>query len=73
MIKIKLEDGVLVVMNTGCEALDSKLIFERFYKGTQKEGSTGLGLSLVKAVCNNYALDVQYVFKGGYHHFSVKF
>lgn len=72
-IKIKLEDGVLVVMNTGCEALDSKLIFERFYKGTQKEGSTGLGLSLVKAVCNNYALDVQYVFKGGYHHFSVKF
>ena len=37
-------------------ALDAEHIFERFYQGAKKEGSTGLGLSIVDAVCRLYGL-----------------
>ena len=44
----------------GGGALDAEHIFERFYQGTKKEGSTGLGLSIVDAVCRLYGLRVGY-------------
>ncbi|MCD8237419.1 MAG: sensor histidine kinase [Prevotellaceae bacterium] len=47
-------------------------IFERFYQGNKKEGSSGLGLAIVSSICKQYDLDVQYSFRNAQHCFSVK-
>ena len=62
----------LSVCNSGAGgALDADHIFERFYQGSQKEGSTGLGLALVKAITDYYSLGLIYYFENGRHHFGV--
>lgn len=70
-IDIRIEGRTLTVSNEGGGALDGKRIFERFYQGSKKEGSTGLGLALVRAVANYYALAIGYRFENGRHLFSV--
>ncbi len=72
-IEITLLDRTLSVANTGISALDGERIFERFYQGAKKEGSTGLGLSIVKAVCNAYSIGIRYSFANGMHVFTVTF
>ena len=51
--------------------LDGKHIFERFYQGHKKEGSTGLGLALVDAVCRHSRLKVKYLYEEGWHIFEL--
>lgn len=64
----------LRVCNSGDKgALDAAHIFERFYQGTKKEGSTGLGLSIVDAVCRLYGLQVGYAYINRCHCFTVHF
>lgn len=70
-IHISFTDSSLEVSNTGGGALDEKRIFERFYQGSKKEGSTGLGLALVKSVCKASRLTVTYRYADGWHTFSV--
>lgn len=72
-IEITLLGRTLSVANTGVSALDGERIFERFYQGAKKEGSTGLGLSIVKAVCNAYSIGIRYSFANGMHVFTVTF
>ncbi len=72
-VSVSLSDGVLTVANSGEAPLDGELIFERFHQGTRKEGSTGLGLSIVKAICKAYNLSVEYSFKDKKHFFTVDF
>ncbi len=72
-IEVELCDSLLSVSNSGDYPLDSNKIFERFYQGVKKEGSTGLGLSIVKAICNLYNLQISYSFEEKKHKFSVKF
>ena len=59
-------------VNDGTAPLDAEHIFERFYQGARKEGSTGLGLALVSAVGRYYGLRIDYRFEGGRHRFSVR-
>lgn len=61
----------LSVSNDGSQPLDADRIFDRFFQGEKKEGSTGLGLALVKAVCKYYHLGLEYRFDNGRHCFSV--
>lgn len=62
------------VSNTGpYAALDGLQIFERFYQGNKREGSTGLGLALVKAICDLYGFKLCYSYTKEVHKFSVKF
>ena len=62
------------VCNSGAGGpLDAGRIFDRFYQGTKKEGSTGLGLAVVDAVCRLYGLKVSYSYKEGRHCFAVDF
>lgn len=61
----------LSVSNDGVQPLDADRIFDRFFQGEKKEGSTGLGLALVKAVCKYYHLGLEYRFDNGRHCFSV--
>lgn len=70
---IEIVGRTLRVSNTGGEPLDKEHIFERFYQAARKEGSTGLGLALVAAVCRYYNLRLEYFFADGKHNFEVEF
>lgn len=59
------------ISNTGEHPLDDKRIFEHFYQGSKKEGSTGLGLALVDSVCKASHLSVTYRYADGRHVFTV--
>lgn len=64
----------LTVSNSGAGGqLDAGHIFDRFYQGTRKAGSTGLGLAVVDAVCRLYGLRVAYSYIDGRHCFTVDF
>ena len=71
-IEVSVHERTLIISNNGNMPLDAKRIFDRFYQGTKKEGSTGLGLALVSAICHYYGLNVEYHFKQGRHYFLVK-
>lgn len=53
--------------------LDPAVIFRRFYRGANREGSAGLGLTLVESICRMYGLHVHYAFAEGRHVFKVDF
>lgn len=71
-IDMRVTKNSITLANTGKnEALDVTRIFERFYHSPEKTSSTGLGLSIVKAVCCIYGIDIEYRFAAGMHFFSL--
>ena len=71
VIRILFTAESMVVANSGEQPLDGERIFERFYQGHKKEGSTGLGLALAESVCKSSGLDIRYEFTEGMHRFTV--
>ena len=70
-ITVRTSPDRFVVSNTGARPLDGSRIFTRFYQeNSGKEGSTGLGLALVKTVCDNSGLSFGYEYDGR-HNFIV--
>jgi signal transduction histidine kinase len=60
---IELKAGALTVINTGKkESLDTTQIFNRFYKEDNDAGSSGLGLSIVKRICEQSGIHPHYNF-----------
>jgi signal transduction histidine kinase len=52
--------------------LDGTRIFERFYQGNKKkEGSMGLGLAIVDAICRQCGLQIRYRFAQDMHWFEL--
>jgi signal transduction histidine kinase len=73
IIIIELNGGQLSIKNTGAaHSLDEQLIFERFQKGKESQG-TGLGLTLVKNICQHYGYTVRYQYECGWHAFVLSF
>jgi signal transduction histidine kinase len=71
-IHIIVGNDSISVSNTGlAQALDPERIFNRFYRSTTHKSSTGLGLSIVKAITELYRLKVSYMFDGK-HNFVLK-
>jgi signal transduction histidine kinase len=69
-IDISLESRCLSVSNTGlAEPLDPRRMFTRFYKGEQHTGHNGLGLSIIKQICEVTTLRPTYQFSGNRHTF----
>lgn len=51
-INLQLEASQFVISNSGeAQALDEQQVFQRFYKGNSFTGKHGLGLSIVKQIC----------------------
>ena len=72
-IHIYLYSKSLTICNTGADKeLDKEHIFERFYQGKKKEGSTGLGLAIAESICRLYGLHIRYYYEKGEHCFEIK-
>lgn len=71
VIEIKIAENGFSVSNSGQVALDSSKIFTRFYQGSKKEGSTGLGLALVYTICKSNNIKIMYQFKDKMHELVV--
>jgi signal transduction histidine kinase len=70
-IDIALEPNRLTISNTGLSApLDPRRMFNRFYKGEQHTGHNGLGLSIIKQICEVTSLEPAYQFSGNRHTFT---
>ncbi len=73
-ITVVVEKRILNIYNTGEQALDQDKVFKRFYQPSVKqEHSSGLGLSIVKSICDIYQFGLSYTFTGREHLFSIRF
>lgn len=63
----------ITISNSGKNPpLNPELIFGRFYRHTTTNESTGLGLSIVKSIINNYSITIEYLYPGN-HQFKILF
>lgn len=73
-IKIELEGNTLSVINTGtAPKIDTSELFERFKKDSSSDESIGLGLSIVRTICDIYGFDVSYHYTEGLHVVKISF
>ena len=70
-IYIKITANTFEISNTGERPLDRERIFERFYQGQKKGGSTGLGLALVDSICKANHLTIDYTYVENRHIFTI--
>ena len=73
IVTIALDGNGLAVENSGEAPLDRERIFDRFYQGAKKEGSTGLGLALAKTIADKNGMLFSYSFADGRHRFRINF
>jgi signal transduction histidine kinase len=66
------EDGCVFKNTTALKPLEAERIFNRFQKSTKSDGA-GLGLTIVKNICNLYNWDISYFHNAGMHVFEIKF
>ena len=73
-IALNITAHTLTVSNTSDEqALNKRLIFNRFYRPSEKTQGNGLGLAIVKTICDYHGWDITYTYDNGHHHFTVRF
>ena len=81
-IKVNFFKNKVQIVNSGNSKLaHPEQVFDRFYKEGNQKDSTGLGLSIVKKICEHYGFNPSYSFKNkadsteniGFHCFEIKF
>ena len=73
-IGVGLHNCVVEIINPGDPlAFPEDQLFKRFIKGSGKEGSTGIGLEIVRKICNYYRINVEHAYSEGKHFFRVDF
>lgn len=73
-IIVRLAGKQLTIENTGmAPQTNPDLLFERFKKGSHQTKTTGLGLALVKQICNLYQYSVAYQYNEGWHKIEINF
>jgi signal transduction histidine kinase len=64
----------LVIVNTGREpSIPTQELFERFKKGNTGSDSIGIGLAIVRQICDLSQFDICYRYSGGLHVLAVSF
>ncbi len=67
-IEIVIEANTFSIHNSGnALKVDPKILFKRFKRESSTEKSLGLGLSIVKRICEQSDLEVDYYYKEGIH------
>jgi|ERR1017187_42040 signal transduction histidine kinase len=73
-IQIKITMNSFSVTNTGLELeSDPSELFERFKKDKVNSDSLGLGLSIVKKICERYGFEITYHYSGLLHTTTINF
>lgn len=74
MVTIDISENAISLTNTGVGiSLAAEKIFDRFYKSDTAEAGIGLGLPIVKAICNIYGFTINYRFVNNRHSFDLRF
>lgn len=73
-IEVSIAGNQFSVANTSAlPPLNPTIIFERFYKHSSDNSSSGLGLSIVESIIKTYPeLRIDYLYRNGQHVFAVK-
>jgi two-component system sensor histidine kinase QseC len=72
-IFIKTANNSLIIRNSGIgKELDKPRVFRRFYKSDQSNDSTGLGLAIIKQICEVSDCEINYSYVNGEHVFSLQ-
>lgn len=60
-IDIRLKEGVLSISDSGCGMADSQKerIFERYVRCNDYQGGFGIGLTLIKRICDEYGIEIE--------------
>jgi len=70
----KVQDQILEIGNEGpVLTFKQKDLFRRFVRDTTKTGNFGLGLSLVKKICDYYGFEISYEYRSQMHFFKIFF
>jgi signal transduction histidine kinase len=73
-IDITLKNGQLSISNTSANAaLDTNKLFKRFYRGEGTSEGNGLGLSIVKQICDLAGYPISYGYEQELHTFTISF
>jgi signal transduction histidine kinase len=73
-IAIKIEKRTITIANAGeILAEPPETLFTRFKRKSHIEESLGLGLSIVKRICDLYEIDIKYIHDAGLHQLILKF
>jgi len=74
LIRVELTHEGLVIVNTGREpGIPTKELFERFRKGNSGSDSIGIGLAIVRQICELSHFDIEYHYNSGLHMLAVSF
>ena len=73
-IGVQLTKEGLVIVNTGVEPrVPTQELFERFKKGNSGSDSIGIGLAIVRQICELSHFDIIYEYKEGLHRVAITF
>jgi two-component system, OmpR family, sensor histidine kinase QseC len=74
-LSVTLTNAAFIISNTSAlPPLDDKKVFQRFYRHTDtKQDGNGLGLSIVKQICDLAGYELNYQFLNGRHSISIQF
>ncbi|MBN1181295.1 MAG: HAMP domain-containing histidine kinase [Bacteroidales bacterium] len=73
-ITISITANMLSITNTGKPpTMDTNLLFNKFVYSGDSLHSSGIGLSIVKEICNYYQFEIFYLFKDDLHQLSLTF
>jgi signal transduction histidine kinase len=73
IIFIVLNSNKLTIRNTGENELPKATLFDRFTIHATESTNSGLGLSILKEICNRYNWKIEYEFHDKTHSFSIFF
>ncbi len=76
VLNIEVFENRVEFSNTGIEtALNTRFLFTKFYKTENSKNSIGLGLSIIKSICDHYGFELEYRFEktASMHYFCVNF
>ena len=72
-ISIELSNSYLLISNSSLLNKTKENLFERFITGQKSENSIGLGLSIVKRICDLYNIKIEYAQSNNEYHFKLEF
>lgn len=73
VLKISMDENGFAISNTGSTpSLSSEQIFERFKRGEDKIDSTGLGMAIVKKICDYSSCQIAHSYADKMHFFTVR-